>query len=151
METYDNILKAQAIFKKMMACEHPVAFKKVFSEAIYKYSLDEFYPIVVRAELSAALAFCYRKKQAGDEFVFTDYLFSGFGLKPQHMLHLITQVVADIMDTDVDTAEDMFRAFDFTVESGIVTAHPDAEKESKPSKVLDFNLARQKRRAGNAG
>lgn len=150
METYDNILKAQGIFKKMMACDNPVAFKKVFSESIYKYSLDEFYPVVVRAELAAALAWCHREKERGRFFVFNDLLFTGFGLKPLHMLSLVTQVVADIMDKDIDVVEGMFRAFDFTVENGIVTAHPDAAKESKPSKVLDFNEARQRKRA-NAG
>lgn len=144
METYDNILKAQGIFKKMVACDNPVAFKKVFSESIYKYTLDEFYPVVVRAELAAALAFCHRERERGREFVFRDYLFNGFGLKPQHMLHLVTQVVADIMDRDVDVVEDIFRSFGFTIENGIVSAHPDAE-ESKPRKILDFNEARRRK------
>lgn len=150
METYDNILKAQDIFKKMMACDNPVAFKKVFSEAIYRYSLDEFYPVVVRAELAAALAFCHRERQRGREFAFVDYLYAGFGLKPQHMLHLVTQVVADIMDRKVDEAEDMFRSFDFTIENGVISGHPHAEAESRPRKVLDFNEARR-RKTGTGG
>ncbi len=151
METYDTILKAQDIYKKMMACDQPAAFKKVFSESIYKYTLDDFYPVVVRAELAAALAFCNRERMRGREFDFPAYLNTGFGLKPQHMLHLVTQVVADIMDCELDTAEAMFRSFDFTIENGIVTAHPAAEQESKPRKVLDFNQARQRKTAGNAG
>lgn len=148
MEPFDNIVKAQGIYKKMMACETPAAFKKIFSDSIYKFTLDEFYPVVVRAELVAAIAFCARETAKRPELKFTNYLFEGFGLKPHHYFDLVTQAAADIMECDIDMTEEIFRGFDFIVENGIVAAHPDAAEESK---VLDFNQARLRKRAGNAG
>lgn len=147
MEPFDNIVKAQGIYKKMIACETPAAFKKIFSDSIYKYSLDDFYPVVVRAELVAAIAFCAREIAKRPELDFTAYLYDGFGLKPHHYIDLVTQAAADIMEYDVDMVEDIFRGFDFIVENGIVAAHPAVEE----SKVLDFNQARLRKRAGNAG
>ncbi len=58
-EGYENIVKAQALFRRLMECEPGGEFKKIFADAIQQHTLDEFYPVVVRAELSAALMLCH--------------------------------------------------------------------------------------------
>ncbi len=143
-ETFDNIIKAQGIYRKMIS--EPKAFKKVFSEAIHAHTLDEFYPVVVRAELSAALSLSTAAKEQDTDFNFRDYLYSTFGLRPHHLVNVTTQVIADIMERDLRDVEDMFRAFSYTVENGMVTGHPD---EGKAPKIVSLDAARRK--VGNAG
>ncbi len=144
LETFDNIVKAQGIYRKMIA--EPKAFKKLFSEAIHTHTLDEFYPVVVRAELSAALSLSTGAKEQNKDFNFRDYLYATFGLRPYHLVNVPTQVIADIMERDVREVEDMFRAFAYTVENGSVTGHPD---DGHAPKIVNLDTARRK--VGNAG
>ncbi len=145
-ETFDEIIKAQGIYKKMVACDSPAAFKKVFSEAIYASSLTDFYPVVVRAQIAAALIASH-ELIGTDGFVFGDYLYKSFGLHPHHFLQSGTQSTADIMERDLPQVENMFRAFGYEIENGIVSAHPE---EGETPKVIDFIEVRRKKAAGNA-
>ncbi len=145
-ETFDEIIKAQDIYKKMVACDSPAAFKKVFSEAIYASSLTDFYPVVVRAQIAAALLASH-ELIGTDGFVFGDYLYNSFGLHPHHFLQSGTQSTADIMERDLAQVETMFRAFGYEIENGVVTRHPS---EGDASKVIDFIEVRRKKAAENA-
>ncbi len=145
-ETFDEIIKAQGIYKKMVACDSPAAFKKVFSEAIYASSLTDFYPVVVRAQIAAALLASY-ELIGTDGFAFGDYVYTSFGLHPHHFLQSGTQSTADIMERDLAQVENMFRAFGYEIEGGIVTGHPS---EGEAPKVIDFIEARRKKAAENA-
>lgn len=145
-EPFDNIVKAQGIYRQMIA--EPQSFKKFFTEAIQAHSLDEFYTVVVRAELSAALTLSAEAKGQDNGFDFREYLYKSFGLRPYHLVNVTTQVIADIMERDLAEVESLFRAFDFTVENGTVTHHPDTGQASKVVRLAD---ARAKRTAGYAG
>ncbi|MDE1152726.1 MAG: hypothetical protein PW788_09340 [Micavibrio sp.] len=145
-ETFDDIVKAQGIYQKMVA--EPQSFKKFFTEAIKAHSLDEFYPVVVRAELSAALSLSAKAREQDNGFDFREYLYKSFGLRPYHLVNVSTQTIADIMERDLREVEDLFRAFDYTVENGMVTSHPDA---GKAPKIVSLDAVREKKAAGNAG
>ncbi|HYD17711.1 MAG TPA: hypothetical protein VEF76_04445 [Patescibacteria group bacterium] len=142
-DTFDTIVKAQDIYKKMIACEKPADFKKVFSDAIYEYSLTDFYPVVVRAQLAAALAACAEQTDVKG-FNFTDYLYAGFGLRPHHFVQLSVQTVADIMERDARDVERMFRGFGYTTENGEVTSHP---LDGAAPKIVNFADARKRKGA----
>ena len=73
-EGYENIVKAQALFQRLMECEPGGEFKKIFADAIQQHTLDEFYPVVVRAELSAALMLCHIAAAQVPGFLFRNYL-----------------------------------------------------------------------------
>ncbi|MCC7035916.1 MAG: hypothetical protein IT560_01280 [Alphaproteobacteria bacterium] len=145
-ETFDEIIKAQGIYKKMVACDSPAAFKKVFSEAIYASSLTDFYPVVVRAQIAAALLAAHELRGT-EGFVFGDYLYNSFGLHPHHFLQSSTQSTADIMERDLAEVEGMFRTFGYAIEHGVVANHPC---EGDAMKVIDFIEARRKKAAENA-
>ena len=147
-EPFDNIVKAQGIYRQMIAA--PDAFKKIFTDAIQAHTLDEFYTIVVRAELSAALTLSSRAKEQDNGFDFRDFLFKSFGLRPYHLVNTPVQDIADIMECETTEVEGLFRTFEFTIENGTVTSHPDAGKAPAP-KVVQLADARAKKAAGNAG
>lgn len=148
METYDNVVKAQALYGKMMAATTAAEFKKVFSDAIRANTLDDFHPVVVRAELAVSLAKAAEAKKANPALHFKQYIYDTFGLKPHHLLGLDAQLMADIMGRELVEVEGIFRDFDYTLENGIVAGHPDAGG-SKP-KVVQFAEARKKRASGDA-
>lgn len=145
-ESFDDIVKAQGLYQKMVA--EPQAFKKHFTEAIQKHSLDEFYTVVVRAEMSAALTLSEKAREQNNGFDFGDFIYRSFGLRPRHLVDTSTQVIADIMERDLGEVENLFRAFDYTVENGTVTHHPDT---GKAPKVVQLAEARQKKAVGYAG
>jgi hypothetical protein len=144
-DTFDDILKAQVIYRKMIACATPQDFKKEFSEAIRLHTLDEFYPVVVRAELSAILALSHKEQaQAGGGFDYDGFIFAGFGLKPGHLVGMGTQTVADIMEKDQHAVETMCRDLGYAVEGGKVTGYGD--ENGRQSKVVQ--LAERRKAAG---
>ncbi|MBI1214293.1 MAG: hypothetical protein GC185_00575 [Alphaproteobacteria bacterium] len=143
-ETFDDILKAQAIYKKMVVCDDAQEFKKAFSDAISQHTLDEFYPVVVRAELSAILALSHRKKTQDAQFDYAGYMNEAFGLKPRHLVGMSLQTVADIMERDLRSVADMFHTLGYTVEKGKIT-HYDADGGA--AKVVQLS---DRRRTGNA-
>lgn len=153
METYDNVVKAQALFEKMMACQTAEDFKKVFSDAIRANTLDDFHPVVVRAELAVSLAKSAEAKATQPALDFKHYIYDTFGLKPHHLLGLDTQLMADIMGRELLDVERIFEGFDYTVENGMVTGHPDAgvHKLNRGPKVVQFAEAKRKRASGNVG
>lgn len=117
-ETFDDILKAQVIYKKMIACADTPAFKKAFSEAIGTHTLDEFYPVVVRAELSAILFLSAAAQKTSSVFDFETHVRKTYGLQPHHLIGLGTQTVADIMEENLPAVEAMLFALGYGVESG---------------------------------
>lgn len=137
IEAHDDILKARQLYLKLNECTSPQHFKKVFSSSIQEHPLDEFYPVIVRAELSAAIIRTERlRTESPFTFDFHDFLSSFFGLKPAHFINLSTQTVADITDKDIATVENIFRSFDYTVENNIVIDHPDVSKKSPKAVTL---------------
>lgn len=149
METYDNVVKAQALFEKMMGCTTADEFKKVFSEAIKANTLDDFHPVVVRAELAVSLAKAAEAKAKQPALDFKRYIYDTFGLRPHHLLGLDVQLMADIMGRELVDVERIFGGFDYTLENGMVAGHPDAGG-LKP-KVVQFAEAKRKRASGHVG
>jgi hypothetical protein len=147
METYDNVVKAQALYQRMMAAQTAAEFKKVFSDAIRANTLDDFHPVVVRAELAVTLSKAAEAKAENATLDFKDYIYTTFGIRPRHLLGLDAQLMADIMGRELVEVEGIFRDFDYTLENGMVAGHPDAGQQPK---VVQFAEARKKRASGDA-
>ncbi len=124
--SYENITKAQSLFQKMIGACGPKCYRKLFTSAIREHTLEEFYPVVVHAELSAALALSVRAKEQDNNLDVYAYLREAFGIRPKNLVRLQTYAVADIMEKATVEVEDMLRELNFTVRNGIVTHHPDA-------------------------
>lgn len=123
-DTHDNIVKAQKLYRTLIECDTPQAFKKAFGDAIQRHTLDEFYLVVVRAEFSAALTLAERAR-AGDGFSFSAFLAHFCGLKPGHLLGLPLQVIADITETPQDDITRSLRDFGYTLNAGVIAGHPE--------------------------
>lgn len=121
----DNVIKAQNLFRKMVGACGPKCFRKLFTQAISEHDIYEFYPVVVQAELTAALALSVKAKEQDNSLDVYDYLVGSFGIRPKNLMRLQTRAAADIMGRAVDEVEDMLHLLDFTVENGVVTRHPD--------------------------
>ncbi len=126
LSSYENVTKAQDLFHKMVGACGPKCFRKLFTTAIREHTLEEFYPVVVHAELSAALALSVRAKEQDNNLDVYAYLRDSFGIRPKNLVRLQTHAVADIMVKPTVEIEDMLRELNFTVRNGIVTHHPDA-------------------------
>lgn len=116
-----DICKAQDLFHKMNGSCGPKCFKKLLTQAIDTHWIGEFYPVVVQAELSAALAISVREKQKDPNFNFPGFLQDFFGMKPDRLLHLSTGVAAGIMGKAQEEVDDLFRALGYHVDHGRVT------------------------------
>lgn len=149
METYDNVIKAQALYQKMMAARTADEVKKVFADAIRANTLDDFHPVVVRAELAVSLAKAAEAQAANPALDFKTYIHDTFGLKPHHLLGLDVQLLADIMGRELVDVERIFEGFDYALENGMVASHPDAGGHGP--KVLQFAEAKRKRASGYVG
>lgn len=126
-ETTDtlNITKAQDLFKKMVCACGPKCFKKLFSEAIDVHTLDEFYPVVMHAELTAALAMSAREQEKTANFDFADYLEDYFNIRPRQLMNVSVNTLAHIMEATAQDVETLLSGFGFTIEQGRVTRHKD--------------------------
>jgi hypothetical protein len=148
-EGHEKIVKAQALFRQLLECDDGVEFKKSFGEAIQRHTLDEFYPVVVRAELSAALILCHIAAAQMPGFLFRDYLQQSCGLRPAQLINLPVQDVADISEMPAAEIDAILRAFGYQIKDGIVTDHPDAHrKDGKEKSVVDLAGKRTSRHAG---
>jgi len=148
-EGHEKIVKAQALFRRLMECDDGAEFKKTFGEAIQQHTLDEFYPVVVRAELSAALMLCHIAAAQMPGFLFRDYLQQCCGLRPAQLINLPVQDVADISETPASEIEDILRAFGYQIKDGVVTDHPDAHRKGgKEKAVVELAEKRVTRHAG---
>lgn len=148
-EGHEKIVKAQALFRLLMECDNAAEFKKVFGEAIQRHTLDEFYPVVVRAELSAALMLCHLAAAQVPGFLFRDYLQQCCGLRPAQLVNLPVQDVADISEMPAGEIDAILRAFGYQIKDGIVTDHPDAHRKGgKEKAVVDLAERRTPRHAG---
>ena len=121
-----HILKAQDLFQKMLGACGPKCYKKLFTQAISAHDIYEFYPVVVQAELSAALALSFKAKEQNNDLDVYTYLRATFGIRPKNLVRMNTNAVADVMEKDANDVEDMLRELNFTVKNGVVTHHPDA-------------------------
>lgn len=144
-EGYDGIVKSQKLYQRLMECESAVEFKKIFGTAIQEHSLDEFYPVVVRAELSAALMLCHFAASQVQGFHFRDYLMDFCAIRPAQLINLPLQAVSDITETPVNEIELILRAFGYTVTEGKVADHPGA---SGTATIIPLDNKRQTRNAG---
>ena len=140
LDMHDDIIKAQSLFNKMVCSCGPKCFKKLFTEAIQLHTLDEFYPVVMQAELTAALALSAKARQQDNSFDFGDYLESHFGLRPRHLINLAVDNVANIMEKPVYVVEDILRDLGFTLHQGRVTAHPDMQVRKTPMQRLSDRI-----------
>lgn len=127
-EGHEKIVKAQDLFFRLMACEPGSEFKKTFAAAIQQNSLDEFYPVVVRAELSAALMLCHIAATQTTGFVFRDYLHECCGIKPAQFINMPLRDIADISEMPQTQIEHILHGFGFTLTEGIISDHPDAHR-----------------------
>lgn len=143
-EGHENIVKAQALYRRMVHCGPDGTFKKIFAEAIQEHTLDEFYPVVVRAELTAALMICHRAADVPD-FVFHEHLLAYCGLRPAQLINLPVQDMADISDILEGDAENIILSFGYKIIDGIIADHPDAHR-----KTDSLQDAAQKHTAQNA-
>lgn len=150
MEGHEKIVKAQVLFQRLMTCKPDGSFKKFFGEAIQSHTLDEFYPVVVRAELAAALMLCHRGAAQIQGFLFRDYLMDCCGLRPAQLIHLPLQDVADISEMPVAEIEAIARTFGYTIENGTLSDHPDAHRKNGKGENDIVSLA-DKRKARHAG
>lgn len=121
----DNVIKAQDLFHKMVGACGPKCFRKLFTQAISEHNIYEFYPVVIQAELTAALALSVKAKEQDNHLDVYDYLVGSFGIRPKNLVRLQTRAAADIMGRDVAEVEDMLHLLDFTVRDGVVTHHPE--------------------------
>ncbi len=140
-EIHDDIIKAQSLFHKMVGSCGPKCFKKLFTDAISYYTLDEFYPIVVRAELTAALALSAREKDRDGAFNLHHYLHRSFGLTPQHLLGLNTRTIADIMEKPMAEIDGLLQNLGFIVRNGTIDGHADAARHPFKRKRVDKSAA----------
>jgi len=148
-EGHEKIVKAQALFRRLMECDDSAEFKKTFGEAIQQHTLDEFYPVVVRAELSAALMLCHIAAAQMPGFLFRDYLQQCCGLRPAQLINLPVQDVADISEMPASEIDDILRAFGYQIKDGVVTDHPDAHRKGgKEKAVVELAEKRVTRHAG---
>jgi len=148
-EGHEKIVKAQALFRRLMECDDGAEFKKTFGEAIQQHTLDEFYPVVVRAELSAALILCHLAAAQMPGFLFRDYLRQCCALRPAQLINLSVQDVADISEMPASEIDDILRAFGYQIKDGVVTDHPDAHRKGgKEKEVVDLTEKRVSRHAG---
>ena len=130
IESYDDVAKAQLLFNKMLGSCGPKCFRKLFTDAIAEHTLDEFYPVVCCAANSAALARAVKEKEQDNSFNALEYLSSAYGLKPQHLMNLSAQTIADIMQRPVGDVENMLTGLDFVMEDGVVVNHPETGKKT---------------------
>lgn len=147
-EGYENIVKAQALFRRLMECEPGGEFKKIFADAIQQHTLDEFYPVVVRAELSAALMLCHIAAAQVPGFLFRNYLNECCGLRPAQLINLPLRDVADISEMKIEDVEPIARAFGYVVNDGILADHPDAHRKDDKDTVVSLDGKRGVRHAG---
>lgn len=131
IQACDDVVKAQILFNKMVDSCGPKCFRKLFTDAIVQHTLDEFYPVVIRAANSAALVLSAKAKEQNNSFNALEYLEKSFGLKPHHLINLSAQTIADIMEREVTDVENMLQGLDFVVENGVVVAHPETGKKTK--------------------
>lgn len=143
---HDHILKAQKLYHALMDCETPQEFKKTFGDAIQKHSLDEFYPVVVLAELSAALMICHFAASQVQGFSFRDHLRDFCGVKPAQLLNLQVQNISDISEMPVAELEPILKAFGYTVKEGMIADHPEATRRKE--EIVDLAAKRKNKHAG---
>jgi len=137
-DTHDNIVKAQALYRRLTGCATAQDFKKIFGEAIQQHTLDEFYLVVVRAEYSAALVLCdTASKQGGGDFSPAAWMLEFCGLKPGHLIGQSVQAIADISEKPLSAITGMLERFSFEIRDGVVSGHPEAvtARRGKPGKT----------------
>lgn len=136
MAPQEELAKAQDLFSKMVGACGPKCFHKLFTTAISRHTIYEFYPVVVRAELSAALALSAKAKakaqETGNAFDLYDYLNASFGLTPRHLLRLQTRAFADVMGRPLTDVEEMLKSLSFTLRDGTIIGHPDLRRRPAP-------------------
>ncbi|HRI75571.1 MAG TPA: hypothetical protein PLX33_01140 [Alphaproteobacteria bacterium] len=148
-EGHENIIKAQDLFRRLMECEPGGEFKKIFADAIQQHTLDEFYPVVVRAELSAALMLCHIAAAQVPGFLFRDYLQECCGLRPAQLVNLPLRDVADISEMKIEDIEGIARAFGYQIKDGILSDHPDAQRKGgKDKAIVSLDSKRSARHTG---
>jgi hypothetical protein len=130
-EGLNQLQKAQRLYHALMDCDTPQEFKKTFGEAIQKHALDEFYPVVVMAELSAALMICHFAASQVQGFAFRDHLRDFCGVKPAQLLNLKVQSISDITEMPVLELEPLLKAFGYTVNDGTIADHPEAKRRKE--------------------
>ena len=119
-DTHDATVKAQDLHHKMVGACGPKCFKKLFTDALQSHALDEFYPVVVRAELSAALVRAAQAKEQDNSFDLKTYL-KQFKLQPAHLVNLTIDSLAGILEKGCEETEKMLRDLGLSVENGRVT------------------------------
>lgn len=135
LHIHDDIIKAQRLYRKMVgACGHH-CFRKLFTDAIGHHSLDEFYPVVMHAEIATAVTLSTLARDNAHEtqhgFDLSSYLEKYFGLHPRHLISLSVQRISDIIERSAAETEDMFRNLGFIVRNGVVVSHP--QQFSRPA------------------
>lgn len=145
-EGLDLLQKAQRLYNALMDCDTPQEFKKTFGDAIQKHPLDEFYPVVVLAELSAALMICHVAASQVQGFAFRDHLRDFCGVKPAQLLNLKVQSISDITTMPADELEPILKAFGYTVTDGTIADHPDAKRRKE--EVVSLADRRKSKNAG---
>ncbi len=147
-EGHEKIVKAQALFARLMESAADGEFKKIFAAAIQEHSLDEFYPVVVRAELSAALMLCHIAAAQVQGFQFRDYLQEHCGLRPAQLINMPLLDIADICELPILQIDEILRAFGYKITEGVITDHPDAHRKTGSNDVVDMSNLRKPRHAG---
>lgn len=145
-EGLSQLQKAQKVYHALLDCDTPQAFKKTLSAAIQQYPLDEFYPVVVQAELSAALMICHTAAAQVQGFAFRDHMRDFCGVKPAQLLNMKLQGISDIIAMPVEELEPMLKAFGYTVKDGTITDHPDAHRRKED--IVSLAEKRQSKHAG---
>lgn len=145
-EGLDQLQKAQKLYHALMDCDTPQEFKKTFGDAIQQHALDEFYPVVVLAELSAALMICHVAASQVQGFVFRDHLRDFCGVKPAQLINLKVQSICDITAMPAEELEPLLKAFGYTIKDGMIADHPDAKRRKEEI----VSLA-ERRKSKNAG
>jgi len=145
-EGLDQLQKAQKLYHALLDCNTPQTFKKTLSDAIQQHPLDEFYPVVVLAELSAALTICHIAAAQVHGFAFRDHLRDFCGVKPAQFLSLKVQSISDITAMPADELEPILKAFGYTVKDGVIAGHPDAKRRKE--EIVSLAERRKNKHAG---
>ncbi len=147
-EGHEKIVKAQALFARLMDCAADGEFKRTFATAIQEHSLDEFYPVVVRAELSAALMLCHMAATQIAGFQFRTYLQECCGLRPAQLINMPLLDIADISELPIMKVDEILRGFGYIVTDGIIADHPDAHRKTGSNDAAEMPDMRKPRHAG---
>ena len=145
-ESHDAVVKAQKLYHALMDCDTPQEFKKTFGDAIHKHSLEDFYPVVVLVELTAALMICHLAAAQVKGFSFRDHMRDFCSVKPAQLINLKLQNISDITEMPLEELQPILKAFGYSIKEGIIADHPDAARKKEEIVSLD-----QKRKDRNAG